>query len=315
MQSLADISKILGKYGKFYILAHKYPDGDAIGSSYALCRAFQSIGKKAKILMEDEIPSKYTFLERYIKKEDFEPEFIISVDIADVNQLGESLNKYSDKINLCIDHHITNKNYADNTFLDTSSASASEIIYALINEMGINVDKGIAECLYTGISTDTGCFKYSNVTAKTHRITADLIEKGIELSKINRILFDTKSRKFLKLESLIYNSLEYFFQGKCAMVFVTPEMLKQCNIMENEFEGIASIPRAIEGVYVGITIREKSLEVYKVSVRTSEKVSAVEICKQFGGGGHACAAGFTFEGKIDNLRMEILSCLEKKLCL
>lgn len=315
MTSLKDISKTLKSHNDFCIFAHKYPDGDAVGSSHALCRALQSMGKRAKILMEDEIPQKYKFLEEYIKHEEFQSEFLVTVDIADVKQLGESLDKYSDKIDLCIDHHVTNKKYAADTFLDASAASASEIIYDLINEMGVNIDKEMAECLYIGVSTDTGCFKYSNVTSRTHRVAAELIEKNINLKEINRLIFDTKPKKFIKLEMLIYNSLEYFFDGKCAIIFVTPDMLKSCGVKENEFEGIASIPRSIEGVEIGITIRQKGEGAYKISVRTSEKVSASKICKQFGGGGHINAAGFTFEGKLDNIRTKILDYIEKKIYL
>lgn len=313
LKSLEAVVQLLEENNNFYIFAHKYPDGDAVGSSHALCRALQSIGKRAKVLMEDEVPQKYKFLEKYITQDEFEPQFLISVDIADVRQFGESLNKYSDKIDLCIDHHVTNKKYATDTFLDKSAASASEIIYELINEMGINIDKEIAECLYTGVSTDTGCFKYSNVTARTHRVAAELIEKDINLKEINRIFFDTKPKKFIKLEMLIYNSIEYFFDGRCAIVCVTPDMLKSCGIKENEFEGIASIPRSIEGVEIGITVREKGEEVYKISVRTSEKVNATEICEQFGGGGHICAAGFTFEGNLTDVRTKLLDYIEKNV--
>ncbi len=313
MKSLLDISVILRSRDDFYILTHKNPDGDTIGSAYALCRALQKMGKRAKVLCSDEIPNKYKFIAKCAEGEDFEPRFIISVDVASTNQFEGALLRYSGSVDLCIDHHMTNKNYADITFVDAMSASASEIIYALIKILGVQIDEEIASCLYVGLATDTGCFKYSNVTAQTHKIAADLIEKGIDLGKINKILFDTKPKRLISLEMLIYKSLEYFFQYRCAIIVVTLDMMKKTGVSENELEGIASIPRSIEGVDVGVTIREKQSGIYRVSVRTQEDVNAVSICEEFGGGGHACAAGFTFEGDIDDLRSEILGVIKEKI--
>lgn len=313
MKSLSNISDILCENNYFYILTHKNPDGDTLGSAYAVCRALQLKGKKAKILCNDKMSEKYKFMEKYIHVQDFNPEFIISVDVADTSQLGESLMEYSDRINLCIDHHMTNRNYADVTFVDSISSSTSEIIYKLVKEMGLDIDKGIAECIYTGLSTDTGCFSHSNVTAQTHRIAADLIEKGIDLSSINDILFKKKSKNFLTLEASLYKTIEYFFQGKCAVMTLTLDMIKKSEVPENELEGIASIPRNIDGVEVGITIREKPQNEYRVSVRTTTHVSAVGICNSFGGGGHACAAGCTIRGDIENVRSKLLLCIKEYL--
>lgn len=315
MKSLIDISGILKSRDGFYILMHKYPDGDAIGSAYGLCRALQKLNKKAKVLCSDEIAKKYKFIEQYIEKEDLDARFIIGVDIADTSQLGDALSQYADKIDLCIDHHMSNRNYADIVFVDALSASTSEIMYTLIKNLGVEIDKEIAECLYIGVSTDTGCFKYSNVTAKTHKIAADLIEKGIDLNRINRSLFDTKSKRMLNLEMLMYKSIEYFFKDKCAIMFVTLDMMKKSGIPENELEGIASIPRSIDGVEIGITVREKRQGICKVSVRTAESINAVSICEPFEGGGHACAAGFTFKGSIEEARAAILSVVKGKLRL
>lgn len=313
MKSLLNIAEIISSKNCFYILTHKYPDGDTLGSAYALCRALQQQGKKAKVLSDDVISKKYEFIKKYVQVEDFNPEFIISVDVADTSQLDDSLIKYADKIDLCIDHHLTNRNYADVTFVDSVSASTAEIIYSLIKEMNIAVDKEIAECIYLGISTDTGCFRYSNVTTQAHRITAELIEKGINLSGINKALFYTKSKTFLNLESMMYKSIEYFFQGRCAVMFVTVDMIKKSGVPENELDGIASIPKGIDGVDIGITIREKNEGIYKVSVRTCDNINATNICEEFGGGGHSCAAGFTMEGTLEDVRSKILLCVKEKL--
>ncbi len=312
METLSNISKVIKSENNFCIVTHKYPDGDAIGSAYALCRILQSIGKKSKVLI-DKVSEKYDFIKGYIKVEDFETKFVISVDLAEIDQLPENCLSYRNKIDLSIDHHMSNKNFAKLNFVDDKAAAASEIIYRLINVMDYDIDKKTGECLYIGISTDTGCFKYSNVTAETHKIAANLIEKGINVSRINKIFFDTKRKEFLKLESMIYGSIEYFFDGKCAVVCITQEMMENAGVLENELEGVTSIPRRVEGVEIGVTIREKSDEMYKVSVRTTEKINASEICEKFKGGGHFCAAGFSYEGNLGQLKLEILEFIEKKL--
>lgn len=313
MKSLSNIADILHSMDYFYILAHKYPDGDTIGSCYALCRALQNSGKKAKVLCSDKIPTKYHFMLDYVVNEEFEPQYVIAVDVADPKQIGDSLMKYSDNIDICIDHHMTNKNYAEVTFVDASSSSTAEIIYLLIKEMSGKIDREIAECIYVGISTDTGCFKYSNVTAQTHRISADLMETGIPLSRINKILFDTKSKELLDLQSMLFDSIEYFFDNRCAMMCLTKDMIEKSKISEQDLEGIASIPRGIDGVEVGVTLREKSKKVWKISIRTSENISAVSICEEFNGGGHICAGGFTINGEINIVRSKILLCIKDKL--
>lgn len=313
MKSLSNIADILYSRDYFYILTHKYPDGDTLGSAYALCRALQNSGKKAKVLYSDEMPNKYDFMLDYVVHEEFTPQCIISVDIADTKQLGDSLVKYSDNVDICIDHHITNKSYAEITFVNAAASSTAEIIYFFIKEMNVKIDKEMAECIYVGISTDTGCFKYSNVTAQTHRIVADLIELGMSLNKINKSLFDTKSKALLKLQGMLFSSIEYFFGNRCAMIFLTNDIIETAQVEEQDLEGIASIPRCIDGVEIGITLREKEKDVWKVSVRTTEDVSAVGICEKFNGGGHLCAAGFTIEGDMSTVKSRILLCLKDRL--
>lgn len=312
MKTLLEFADILKSKNCVYVLTHRYPDGDTLGSAYALCRALQIMGKKCKVLCHDPIPSKFSFMNDYVKHEDFEPEYIIAVDVADIKLLGNKLSTYSEKINMCIDHHMSNKNYADVTFVDAMSAAAAEIVYELLQNLGVPIDEEIATCLYVGISTDTGCFKYSNTTAKTHKIAYELINKNINLAKINSELFEIKSKEALSVERMVYSTLEYFFKGKCAMIQLTQSMLEQAGINDNELEGIASIPRQIEGVKIGITIREKKSNVFKISVRTSEDINAIEICETFGGGGHPRTGGCTIEGELDDVKEKILNVIKNK---
>ncbi len=305
-KTLAQTAEILREMDNIIILTHHYPDGDTLGSAYGLCRALQKLGKKAKVLHSKTIAKKYRFLEEYEEKQEFEPQNVVSVDIADTELLDEEFKEYSNKIDLCIDHHISNKRYAKALLLESDSASTAEIIYKVVCELGVEVDKEIANCIYTGLSTDTGCFKYSNVTPQTHKIAAQLMEHGAEVSKLNKIFFDTKLKEMVELEKMIYEDIRYYFQYRCALVCVTLDMMKKAGVDESELEGIASIPRSIEGIQIGLTIREKADGFHKISVRTVEGLDASKVCKVYGGGGHACTGGCTIKGRLETVKDEIL---------
>ena len=209
MESLSLIVEKIKNSDFFGILTHKYPDGDAIGSSFALCRVLQKMGKRAKVLLGDEIPEKFEFLSDSIVKEDFEPENYISVDLSDVKLLPESLAVYADKIGICIDHHKSNIGYAEINFVNPQAAANCEIIFELIKLLDANlIDEKTAQCLYVGISTDTGGFMYSNTTSKSHYIVSELMKKNISADKINEKMFISKTFKKFRTENIIYNNLK-----------------------------------------------------------------------------------------------------------
>lgn len=311
--SLNNIAKILEKNDNFYILSHQYPDGDTLGSAFALCYALQHKGKNARVLCSDSIPHKFEFMYENIEEQNFEAKYIISVDVADTQLLGDKLSIYSDKINLCIDHHASNRKYAENYFVDSSAAATTEIIYELINIMGVKIDVNIANCIYTGISTDTGCFKYTNATPKTYRIAADMMEIGIDAASINRAMFDTKSRARLEVERQVLDNMEFFYDSRCSVIYLTNDMVNQANAKDGDVDGLASIPRQIEGVVVGVTMREKEDNIFKISVRTDGKIDASKICAEFGGGGHPAAAGCTISGGLQKAKSEIVKAIGKAL--
>jgi phosphoesterase RecJ-like protein len=173
--------------------------------------------------------------------------------------------------------------------------------------MNIDITKQIADCLYTGVSTDTGCFRYTNTTADTLRIAADLLELGADNVFINKVMFETKTKKKIALEREIYDTIEYCCDDKCAIISVTSEMKKKLGVGDDELEGLASIPRQIEGVLVGITMRERDEGGFKVSVRSDSHVNAAEFCARFGGGGHAAAAGCTVKGSLEEAKARLIA--------
>lgn len=294
----------------FEILTHNYPDGDCLGSGYGLCLGLQQLGKNARVITTA-LPKDFKFLLNGVKEQDFRVECVVSVDVADEKLLGCNQEKYQGKIDLCIDHHKSNRVDAPLKFVDDTSAAACEIIYRILLELGVTFTKEIANCLYTGISTDTGCFRYTNTTAATLRICADLLEYGCDSGYINKVMFETKSKKRIELEREIYDRMIFCCDDKCAVIYTTLEMTK--DLEDEDTEGISSIPRQIEGVKMGITIREKPDGIYKVSVRTNGDIDACQFCKQFGGGGHAAASGCTLNGDLQGVIDTLIEAAERTL--
>ena len=300
-----ECAKLLLQQNNILILTHAHPDGDTLGSGFALCRALMQIGKKARVINDDEIPKKYNYLFDDNDFEDFEPSYIVAVDVATENLLGSLQDKYAGKIDLCVDHHLTNTEFAKKLLLRDYPA-ACEIIYMLINEMGVKIDKKIADCLYTGISTDTGCFRYASTTAQSYRIAAELIDLGADNGKINRAMFETKSKTYVALEKLALNNMKMFCNDRVAVITVTQDMYAKTGSNEQETEALAPLTRQIEGVEIGITIREKADKTCKASIRTYESVNAAALAKNFGGGGHAQAAACRFDCSVDEALEQIV---------
>ncbi len=296
-------AELLKEQDNILILTHAHPDGDTLGCGFALCRALMKIGKICAVKNADEIPKKYEYLYDDIVPIKFHESYVVAVDVATPNLLGELEERYH--INLCIDHHSTNTDYADNLLLEDRPA-ACELMYELIKELGVEIDKGIANCLYTGLTTDTGCFRYDSTTAVTYRTAADLIDLGAENGRINRIMFETKSKTYARLERLALDSMRFYENERVAIITITQEMYRLTGSNEQETEAIAPLTRQIEGVEVGITIREKPDGTCKASIRTFESVNAAQLAKLFGGGGHAQAAACRFDCDVKEARRQLV---------
>ena len=304
--TLNEASDILLSQDNILILTHKSPDGDTIGSGYALCMGLRQLGKKANVVCSDEFSKKYDYIIENTPAQDFDVKFIVSTDIADTQLLGDKLSVYADKINLCIDHHGSNTDFAEKSYVEPTAAATAQIIKKLLELMNVNIDKNIANAIFTGICTDTGCFRFTNVTSETHRFAADMIDCGADSSTICRIMFDTKSRARIEVERMVLDTMEFFADGQGAFVCITQKMLEDTGADDGDTEGIAAMPRQIEGVKVGITMREKENGIYKFSVRTSDDIDASSICANFGGGGHRAAAGCVIDGGYENAKNKMI---------
>lgn len=307
MTDLRTVADILKAQNNIEILTHHYPDGDTLGSAYALCLALQSMGKNARVVTSGIVAHKYDYLKDSMQMQTFEREFVVSVDVAAPSLLGDNQGEYEEIIDLCIDHHGTNSMQAKDIYVESDSSAAAEIVYNLILELCVKITPEIANCIYTGVSTDTGCFRYTNTTPRTHKIAAELMEFGADWQNINAKMFEIKSREQLRLERMVYRTLDYFCEGKVALIYTTMDMLADAGIRDDEVEGLASIPKCIEGVLLGITMREKEDGSFKISVRSNEGANAAEFCGLFGGGGHPAAAGCTVKGDLDTVRARLIN--------
>lgn len=308
--SLKRCCEELKKMQDVAILCHRNPDGDTLGCGFALYNMLKYLGIRSKVVCHDGHPKMYDFLYEGYEESDFEPSFIVAVDVADEKLLGDSLDEYKGRVDLCIDHHGTNKHYAKKYYVDGDAAAACEIMEKVCKGLKVPVSKQIADCIYTGVATDTGCFKFPNTTQNTHECAGRMIKAGCDYVVINRLMFEVKTHGRIELEKEVINNIEYHFENRCALTYITLEMMQRNGIAEPELEGVTAIPRQIEGVEVGLVIRERD-GIYKISVRTSNEVDASAICAELGGGGHFCAAGCSYDGDFDSAKEKLLEAVTK----
>ncbi len=314
MIRLERAASVLRSAKRVTILCHQFPDGDTLGAGTALCRGLRQFGGRAAVRCSDEIGPKFAFLFRGLEDDEFEPDLVVTVDIADKVLLGEPLlSRYGGKVDLSLDHHRSGEPFAGESCVDPSAAATCEMVFDLLKLLGVRIDKPIADALYTGVTTDTGCFRYVNTTPRTHRIAAELIEAGAGSVEIDRAMFETKSRARLELERRVLDTIRFLHGGEIALIRISKKMIAQTGAVEDDLDGIATIPRTIEGVRIGITLREKDDGAFKVSLRARPPADASKICAEFGGGGHKGAAGCTLKLPSDEAEAQILAAAERYL--
>lgn len=306
----AAAAALLSARDQIQIIMHKNPDGDTMGCGFALCAALRALGKQANAVCDSALPSRYKYMTDPLPTQEFAPAFFVAVDTADRGRLGAA---YQDQtINICIDHHGSNSDFAQHLLCDPNAASCAELVGGVIEALGVTLNTHMADCLYTGVSTDTGCFCYANTTPESLRFAARLIEAGADHIGINNLLFQTKSRGRMELECLAIAGMKIASGGRVAFMTITQEMLRHTGVEAADIERIAALPRTIEGVEVGVTVREAKDGSYRISLRTAT-LDAAAICGVFGGGGHVRAGGFECTGTPEDIQSALLSEIERRL--
>lgn len=284
-----ECKKYLLAQDNILILTHKNPDGDCLGSAGALCSALHRMGKQAYLYANPQINDKFMpYVEEYLAPNGFKPDFTVAVDVATERMFPAGFIGSAD---MCIDHHPTNSRYAPLLLLQGERASCGEIVMKVIRSMTGEISAKEAELLYIALSTDTGCFMYSNTDCAAMRAAAQLLELGVDNDAINTKFFRKLSPARMKLEGMIYNSMTFHRNDTVVIATITKSMIEQAGARDEDLDDIAAIANRAESAKVAATIRELDDGSSKVSVRTSAGVSASEICAAFGGGGHPAASG------------------------
>ena len=305
-----DVSEWLKARDEYIVLVHRRPDGDALGCAAALVEGLRAIGKTAYMLDAGDVGMYMPYVKPYWAPEGYVPKTVISVDMATDTLMQRGGDVYIGRIELSIDHHPSNTGYAGQTYVDPTKAACGEIIYELLLDMKGSISQPEALQLFYAITTDTGCFSYSNTTAECMHVAANLIELGAPATKLNKEFHRTKSRERAALEAVLTANKEFYRDGKIGVIMRTKEAMNKVGVTERDADDIAKIPGTIEGVEVGITLSEIEEKNTKISVRTTELVDSNAVCAQLGGGGHKAAAGCYVEEDIYTAKKMILAAVE-----
>lgn len=309
-----EAAEFLKAHDNYLILTHKSPDGDTIGSAAGLCELLRALGKTAWLLESEDATRLFTdYLTGRTAPAGYEPDTVVSVDVAALNLLPPNAQCYRERVDLAIDHHPSQEFFASETCLEADKAACGEIIWKICGELGV-MNPAIAAPLYVAVSTDTGCFVYRNTTPHTHRVAAALMEQGIPYPELNKRHFRTKSMKRLKLESLILQNLRLYHGGSVAVAPVSLELMAQAGATADDAEDIAAFAGQIEGVLHSATIREREPGLCKISLRTNQDyLNAANVCARLGGGGHTAASGCVVHGSMEEAERAILDAIEAEL--
>jgi bifunctional oligoribonuclease and PAP phosphatase NrnA len=288
------------------LACHQGPDGDALGSMLALQLALRERGVKAMASWGSDpfvLPKHYAFLpglDGLSPPEDIpgEPELMVTFDCGSFERLGTlEPNAKAAKQLICVDHHATNENFGTINLIDPHIAASAALTYRLIGELGIPLNREIATCLYTGILTDTGCFKYRNTTPEIHAIAGDLLAYDVAHDEIARIVYDTHPAGFLKVLAVALERAEVIPDAGMIWTWVTRADLERNGIEPEDTDGLIDMVRTADVAEVAAVLKETADGNYKVSMRAKSTADVGALCESFGGGGHALAAGFTADGK------------------
>jgi phosphoesterase RecJ-like protein len=311
--SFSEIARIFREHQRFAVLGHVRPDGDALGSQLALALSLQQLGKDVRVWNEDGMLEKYSFLPRTelltkppAAAEDFD--VAIALDTAIQNRLGTALDSVrSAKIWVNIDHHPSNPRYGDLVYIDPQAPATGQILFELMKSEGFPIDLEVAENLYVAISTDTGSFQYSNTTARTFEIAAELVRVGIDVGKVSQQLYENYPRRRIELLRELLGTMRFEGGGRVASFSLSLKTAANLGVLPEDNEGLIDHIRAIRGVVVAIFFEELADGKVRVSMRSkSEKVDVCAICQKFGGGGHTLAAGARVRGTLSEVEQRVL---------
>ena len=301
-----ETADFLLNHDHYAILTHRRPDGDTIGSSAALCLILRKMGKTAHILRNREVTDRFAWLHEGLTKEEAAADdTIVTVDVASPGMLPQQFEKYLDRIALRIDHHGSATSFTENELVDSHSGACAEIIFDLMEHLWVSMDEKIADAIYVGTSTDTGCFRFANTTSHTFITAAACAAAGARVFQINQELFETNTLGRLKIQGWIVENMKVFADGKLAVVAIPKAVEEAIGVTEDDMDNISSFPRTVAGICMAATLRETRDGDVKLSVRAVPGFDATIVTGQFGGGGHKGAAGATLKMTLSDAALAV----------
>ena len=323
MSNFDEITKVLQENNNFLITSHINLDGDGIGSELAFYFILKKLNKKAIILNQDRLPKIYDFLPgsdkvHYLEDNCINPksiDVVIALDCSNIKRIGRTYEIFEDiKTIINIDHHKSNENYGSINYVDCSTSSVGEIIYELIKSIDIDLlDEKISTCLFTAIMTDTGSFRYSNISSKTFGVASHLTRHGIKPHLIANNIYNRNTYPGLKLLGEALLTLEINESSYVSWLTITRKMLNDANAKDEEIEGIIDIATTLNNVEISILFRETKDNKIKISFRSKGNFDVNKFAGKFKGGGHPNAAGCLCSGKLDEIKGNVLSELFKEI--
>lgn len=317
MSDPAAIVAELSRCSTVLISVHKNPDGDALGSQLGLMIALEKSGKKVTLHNLDPVPEIYRFLPfteriRTGKPVNGSYDAFIVLD-CDPPRTGLFEGIYPAPMLINIDHHITNPKEWKHTWLNADATATGEMIFRVVEQLDVPMDRDIALCLYTAIFTDTGSFRYSNTTPESMRIAASLIEAGADTWLVTENVYESFAYRRLKLLGSVLAGMERSPDGRIAWVVVTEELYRQYEASAEDTDNFVNFVRSTKGVEVAILFRQTAPAQYKISLRSKGRVDLSGLAQMLGGGGHKNAAGSVVDGSISEVKNKVIGSVEKVL--
>ena len=300
------------KYNSFLISTHIYPEGDAIGSELGLWYLLSALGKKAVIRNSDAVPPELAFLPGVGEVKHgvdgiSDVEVAVSVDCAGLDRLGRAAVPFQKApLTINIDHHLSNEYFGNLNFVDAKASAAAELVFSLFDALGEALSKEAAICLYTGIVVDSGSFRHSCTSARTHELASILLRKGVDLDEITKNLYDTATFGERKLLGLALDGLQSGLDGRIAWCWLKKRMFEITGASELETGDFIDNISNIRGVEVSLLFREFAGTKVKISFRSKGSVDVNKIAGKFGGGGHSRASGCVVNGSCEEVEKAVL---------
>jgi bifunctional oligoribonuclease and PAP phosphatase NrnA len=313
-----DFRLFLDRHEEFLILSHVDPDGDAIGSCLALALGLRTAGKKAVVVNESPLPESLRFLpgweEVRLPSEAarvFGAVFVL--DCSTLDRVGPTaarlLGPEAEIAN--IDHHAANDHFGNPRLVNIEASATAELVHEVLEACGIPVGPEAAECLYAGIASDTGAFRFANTTPRALRLAARLVERGAKPAFTADALYGRKSEGSLRILGLALTSLESRAGGQIGVITIRREMFERARALPEEADGIVQFAKSLNGARVGVLIQEVAPGEAKLSFRSDGSVDVNQVASRFGGGGHKNAAGARILGDFDRVRGDVLQALDQ----